>query len=200
MEDSIKNDNKINNKDLIIKEYEQVLITYRENIGVLGQIITFLVVANVSVCAFAFEYNNYYIFFPGGILMFILYRANHRGAQITLPVVIRGLIIEEELGQRGLMHYTILKINKYEKFSMVLKENKLYERMDDPHERFKNISLILNKFRNITLRFDLPFAISKSLTYLVILVGIIQFLLFLIAVLNKIEVLHWPLPNLSGSK
>lgn len=200
MENSIKNDYKTNNKDIIIKEYEQVLITYRENIGVLGQIITFLVVANVSVCAFAFEYNNYYIFLPGAILMFILYRANHRGAQITLPVVIRGLIIEEELGQRGLMHYTILKINKYEKFSMVLKENKLYERMDDPQERFKNISLILNKFRNITLRFDLPFAISKSLTYLVIFVGIIQFLLFFIAVLNDMKVIHFTLPDLSGGK
>src|SRR5215210_6227792 len=166
MENTIKNEPPSAKKDLIIKEYEQVLITYRENIKVLGQIFTFLVVANVTVCVFAFEHNNYYIFLPGAILMFILYRANHRAAQITLPVVVRGLIIEEELGLRGLMHYTILKINKFETFSNVLKENKLYERTDDRNEGFKNVTLILNKFKNATLRFDLPFAISKSLSYL----------------------------------
>jgi len=199
MENTIKNEPPSAKKDLIIKEYEQVLITYRENIKVLGQIVTFLVVANVTVCVFAFEHNNYYIFLPGAILMFILYRANHRAAQITLPVVVRGLIIEEELGVRGLMHYTILKINKFEKFALVLKENKLYERVDDPVEKFKNINPILNKFKNITLRYDLPFAISRHLTYVVIFLGFFQLLLFVIAVINKM----YPdtfvdLPDLSG--
>ncbi len=181
-----QDENKLTNQNLILKEYEQVLITYRENIKVLGQILPFLVLANVSICVFAFQYKNFYIFLAGSILMYVLSRANHRAVQITLPIVIRGLIIENELGVVGLMNYTVIKIDNFDKFNSILNKNKLYEPIKDQQERFKRVRHILDNMNNITLKFDFPFALSKWAAYLVIILGIIQFLIFLLAILNGI--------------
>ncbi len=180
------NQNKSLDQNIILKEYEQVLITYRENIKVLSQIITFLVVANVSVCVYAFQYKNGYIFLAGSILMYVLSRANHRAVQITLPIVIRGLIIENEVGIVGLMNYTVIKIDNFEKFNSILNENKLYEQLEDQQERLRRVRLILDKLNNITLKFDFPFALSKLAAYLVIILAIVQILLFIMVALNGI--------------
>jgi len=186
-------------QDFILAEYEQVLITYRENRNVLSQIIAFLVVANGTILVFAFQFNNYYIFLAGAFLMYILYRANHRAVQITLPVVIRGLIIENQLGVIGLIYHTVLKIKKFEKFNSILKENKLYEQAEDHDEQLKRVNCILKHLNNVTLKFDFPFALSKLSAYLVILLGVIQLLLFFFAVLNNTQAYHLPfdLPDLS---
>jgi hypothetical protein len=189
MENKI-DESKLTNQNVVLKEYEQVLITYRENIKVLGQVLQFFVLGNITICVFAFQYKNFYIFLAGSILMYVLSRANHRAVQITLPIVIRGLIIENELGIVGLMNYTVIKIDSFEKFNSILNESKLYEPIEDQQERFKRVRLILDNLNNITLKFDFPFALSKYAAYLVIVLAIVQLLIFLLAILNNIY--HFP--------
>jgi hypothetical protein len=103
------------------------------------------------------------------------------------------LIIENELGVVGLMNYTVIKIDNFEKFDSILNEIKLFEPIEDQQERFQRVRLILNNLNNITLKFDFPFALSKFAVYLVIVLGIIQLLIFLLAILNNFHHLEFML-------
>ena len=90
-------------------EYKEVLATYRENIRTLNQLVTFLATANVALVGIAIERTTYELFILASLVLFILIRSSYRQVQIMMPVILRGLILEYQFGEQGLLHYKTTK-------------------------------------------------------------------------------------------
>lgn len=158
------------NETFAAAEYEQISESYHDNRRLFIQIVVFLAVANVTVIGYAVTEKVYSLFFFGGLFMFILYSANIRSARMVLMVLLRGLRLEREMGVTGLMHYIAVGIRGRPNFMDTVTEGGLFGNGDQLQVAAK----LLKQFGNISMRYDVPFALSRNLIWVLVIAGILQ--------------------------
>lgn len=160
-------------------EYIEVLAFYKEYIKTLGQVTALLLTANLAVVGVAVERGTYELFLVGGLIMFVLFRACYRQAQIMIPVILRGLILEMQFGEEGLLHYKTSKLRASKKFKAILEEGSFYSLHDANRDITSELNKILKKFDYAIFRFDFPFNISRIVLVLILFAMFLQFAIFI---------------------
>lgn len=153
-------------------EYEQICESYNDNRRIFIQVVVFLAVANVSVIGYAVAEKLYSLFVFGGIFMWILFRANVRIAYMTVVVLLRGLKLEKQMGVTGLMHYIAAGIKGKPAFLDVVAESGLF---DPSRDEIATVTVLRERFRGLSTKYDVPFALSKTLSYAIVILTFTQF-------------------------
>lgn len=158
--------------EFIAAEYTQICESYNDNRRIFIQVVMFLAIANVSVIGYAVAEGKYSLFIFGGIFMWILVRANIRISDMVLVVLLRGLKLENQMKVTGLMYYIAAGIKGKPAFLGVVKESGLFE---PSHDEAAIVADLIHRFSKLSLRYDVPFALSKRLNYVIALLAIGQF-------------------------
>lgn len=157
--------------DFTAAEYEQICESYNDNRRIFIQVVVFLAVANVSVIGYAVAEKVYSIFIFGGLFMWILFRANVRISYMVLVVLLRGLKLEKQMGVTGLMHYIAAGIKGKPPFLQVVTDGGLFSTTND---EIVVVAALQQQFRGLSMKYDVPFALSRALSYAIIFLTIVQ--------------------------
>ncbi len=152
-------------------EYEQICESYNDHRRIFIQIVVLLAIADVSLIGYAVSERNFTVFLVGGITMWILFRANVRIADMTLVVVLRGLKLERMMGVTGLMHYIAAAAKGSPSFLNVVIESGLF---DVDKDELAVVATLQSKFKRLSLRYDVPFAFSTSMSYIILVLALVQ--------------------------
>jgi len=153
-------------------EYAQILETYNDNRRLFIQVVMFLAIANISVIGYAVAEDTYSIFVFGGILMWILFRANIRIAYMNLVVLLRGLSLERQVGVSGLMHYIAAGIKGQPEFIGVVQASGLF---DNTSNELAVVARLQEQFKGLSMKYDVQFALSRMMSYVIVGLCLIQF-------------------------
>ncbi len=158
-------------KEFVATEYEQICESYNDHRRIFIQVVVLLAVADVSIIGYAVSEKNFSVFLFGGITMWILFRANVRIANMTLVVVLRGLKLERMMGVTGLMHYIAAAAKGKPAFIDVVTEGGLF---DVEKDELRVVAELQRKFKRLSLRYDVPFALSNTMGYVILILAALQ--------------------------
>lgn len=82
-----------------LKEHEQVMETYREQIGMAMQIVSGLIVVNATVLGFAVSLEVAGLFLIGALISGVILLVIESGERSSRSVLLRGIQLELEFGQ-----------------------------------------------------------------------------------------------------
>ncbi|WP_299229731.1 hypothetical protein [uncultured Psychroserpens sp.] len=85
-----------NEFDLIIHQYQEGIITFRTQISLLIQIITVLVVGNITVVGFAFQNISSTLLFVGAVFPIAIIIASRLTKKLMNPIIENCLEIEQK--------------------------------------------------------------------------------------------------------
>lgn len=152
-------------------EYTQITESYDDNRRILIQVVVFLAIANVTVIGYAVTEKSYVLFLFGGLFMYIAYKTCVRSAWIDLTILLRGLKLEHEMGVTGLMHYTASSVRGNPNFLKRIEESGFFEAKDNQLEIAQQL---VRDFGNVSMRYDVPFSLSRPIHYLIVFMALVQ--------------------------
>ena len=91
---------------------------------------------------------------------------------MVLVVLLRGLKLEKQMGVTGLMHYIAAGIKGQPAFLQVVTDAGLFNTSNDEIVVVANLQ---QQFRGLSMKYDVPFALSRALSYAIIVLTILQF-------------------------